>query len=164
MRGEPPAILRGAADVVARAHRGEPLARAFVRTAHHSDRIACLLGQAHRAIVNLERGRIAVTGYSAPGHAYGPRPPPLRPIASAPFCPECVDAFPWHEHAGASVLVSPRQLGDPLGAALRTPWMGVQGLGAQYIQHDQDAKADLVPTPAYRWHWLEHDDPEGERC
>lgn len=71
-------------------------------------------------------------------------------------------AFPWPGHAEGEVILSPRQLGDPLEAALRTEWMGAQGFGAQYIMHDQDTKGDLEPTPAYRWHWLDDSSPETE--
>ncbi|MFI4971189.1 MAG: peptidoglycan-binding protein [Hyphomicrobiales bacterium] len=103
------------------------------------------------------------TGYSDPGHAYGPRPPPLHvQHAPAPYYPESY-AFPWHGRAYAEVPTSPRQIGDPLYASARTPWMGAQGYGAQYITHDQD-ETDFVPSPSYRWHWLERDEPEGERC
>ena len=108
-------------------------------------------------------GSAQATGYSDPGHAYGPRPPPLHvQHAPAPYYPESY-AFPWHGRAYAEVPTSPRQLGDPLYASARTPWMGAQGYGAQYITRDQD-ETDLVPSPSYRWHWLERDEPEGERC
>ena len=102
------------------------------------------------------------TGYSDPGHAYGPHRPPFAHAAPDPYCPESVEPFPWHGCAEGAVELSPRQLGDPLYAAMRTPWMGAQGYGAQYIMHDQD-RSDFVPSPAYRWHWLEHSSIEGER-
>ena len=102
------------------------------------------------------------SGASAPGHAYGPPRGPFRHTAPDPYCCESVEPFPWHGCAAGEVALSPRQLGDPLYAAMRTPWMGAQGYGAQYVMHDQD-RFDGVPTPAYRWHWLESSDLEGER-
>jgi peptidoglycan hydrolase-like protein with peptidoglycan-binding domain len=102
------------------------------------------------------------SGYSSPGHAYGPPRPPFRLAEPDPYCPECPGSFRWHGRATAEVPVSPRQLGDPLYAKIRTPWLGAQGLGAQYVMHDQDV-SERVPTPAYRWHWLERNELEGER-
>ena len=77
--------------------------------------------------------------------------------AGRPFCPSCAYAFPWSGHASGEVVLSPRQIGDPLEAALRTQWMGAQGLGAQYITHDQDTKADHVPSPGNPYHWLDRE-------
>jgi peptidoglycan hydrolase-like protein with peptidoglycan-binding domain len=100
-------------------------------------------------------------GASAPGHAYGPPRGGLSHVGPD-YCASCATAFPWHGQAGTAVAVSPRQIGDPLYAAMRTPWMGAQGYGAQYITRDQD-RIDDVDSPAYRWHWLERNELEGER-
>jgi hypothetical protein len=88
-------------------------------------------------------------GYPAEQTGHGP--------AGHPYCATCAYPFPWAGHAIGEVSLSPRQIGDPLEAALRTEWMGAHGLGAQYLMHDQDTKADHVPSPANPYHWLDRE-------
>ena len=45
------------------------------------------------------------------------------------------------------VLVSPRAIGEPLGAALDDAWSGPGGLGAHYLAQDERALDWHTPSP-----------------
>ena len=49
--------------------------------------------------------------------------------------------------ARSVVLVSPRALGEPLGAALNDAWGGPGGLGAHYLARDERALDWHTPSP-----------------
>jgi hypothetical protein len=49
--------------------------------------------------------------------------------------------------ARAVVLVSPRAVGEPLGAALNDAWGGPGGLGAHYLARDERALDWHTPSP-----------------
>ena len=92
-------------------------------------------------------------------HLGRPAPPPPPAPTTSGYAP----GFPLR--AFGAVGMSWREVGNPLGADHRTPWMGPQGYGAQYITRDQDEKGDLTLTPAWipQWQSRAQLEPEGSR-